>query len=180
MGRMAQLCAGDRAPDFEAPTQTGKRIALHDLLSSGPVVLFFYPKAMTPGCTKEGCHFRDLAGEFSAAGASRIGISADEIDLQARFAEKYDFDFPLLSDPDGSIARVYGAARMGPLFNRRTTFVIGQDGVILDAIHSELNMNVHADRALEVLRAQQPPKDDLRVVKRLEERSEPKKPARRR
>src|SRR5438067_839576 len=150
---MADVAIGEAVPDFEALTQTGQTVKLSDYLARGPVVLFFYPKAMTPGCTKENCHFRDLQAEFDAAGATRLGISADRPDQQARYADRYDLDFPLLSDADGSIARAFGAARKGPLFNRRVSFVIGADGRLLDIIKSELNMDVHADRALEILKA---------------------------
>jgi peroxiredoxin Q/BCP len=73
---------GDRVPDFELPDQTGASRRLSDLLTGGPVVLFFYPAAMTTGCTKESCHFRDLAAEFAAVGAQRVGISADTVDKQ--------------------------------------------------------------------------------------------------
>jgi peroxiredoxin Q/BCP len=149
---MADVAIGELVPDFEALTQAGETVKLSDYLANGPVVLFFYPKAMTPGCTKENCHFRDLQAEFDAVGATRLGISADRPDQQARFASKYDLDFPLLSDADGSIARAFGASRKGPLFNRRITFVIGADGKLLDIIKSELNMQVHGDRALEVLK----------------------------
>jgi thioredoxin-dependent peroxiredoxin len=148
---MADVAIGESVPDVEALTQTGETVRLSEYLANGPVVLFFYPKAMTPGCTKENCHFRDLQAEFDAIGATRLGISADRPDQQARFATRYDLDFPLLSDPDGSIARAFGASRRGPLFNRRITFVIGADGRLLDIIKSELNMQVHGDRALEVL-----------------------------
>jgi peroxiredoxin Q/BCP len=149
---MADVAIGELVPDFEALTQTGETVKLSDYLANGAVVLFFYPKAMTPGCTKENCHFRDLQAEFDAAGATRLGISADRPDQQARFAERYSLDFPLLSDADGSIARAFGASRRGPLFNRRITFVIGADGRLLDVIKSEMNMQVHGDRALEVLK----------------------------
>jgi peroxiredoxin Q/BCP len=149
---MADVAIGEVVPDFEALTQTGETVKLSDYLANGPVVLFFYPKAMTPGCTKESCHFRDLQAEFDAVGTTRLGISADRPDLQARFATKYDLDFPLLSDGDGSIARAFGASRKGPLFNRRVTFVIGADGTLLDIIKSEMNMQVHGDRALEILK----------------------------
>jgi len=149
---MTDVAIGEIVPDFEAVTQAGKTVKLSDYLERGPVVLFFYPKALTPGCTKESCHFRDLQAEFDAAGATRLGISADKPELQAKFASKYDLDFPLLSDADGSIARVFGASRRGPLFNRRVTFVIGADGRLLDIIKSELNMEVHADHALEILK----------------------------
>ncbi|MGZ4189139.1 MAG: peroxiredoxin [Actinomycetota bacterium] len=144
---------GEQVPDFEAPMQTGERARLSDYLARGPVVLYFYPKAMTPGCTKESCHFRDMQAAFDEIGATRLGISADPPEAQARFAERYNLDFPLLSDTDGSIARAFGAARRGPLFNRRVTFVIGSDGRLLDVIRSELNMQIHGDQALDVLKA---------------------------
>jgi peroxiredoxin Q/BCP len=106
---------------------------------------------MTAGCTKESCHFRDLEAEFAAAGASRLGISADPIDRQRQFSEKHGFDFPLLSDPDRVVARQFGVKRPGPLFNRRATFVIGTDGRLLTQINSEVDMAKHADEALAVL-----------------------------
>ena len=158
---MADVAIGEIVPDFEALTQAGETVKLSDYLARGPVVLFFYPKAMTPGCTKENCHFRDLQAEFDAVGATRLGISADKPNLQAKFANKYGLDFPLLSDADGSIARAFGASRKGPLFNRRVTFVIGADGRLLEIIKSELNMQVHGDRALEVLK--DAPKPDRRI-----------------
>jgi thioredoxin-dependent peroxiredoxin len=146
---------GDRAPDFELEDETGASRKLADMLASGPVVLYFYPAAMTPGCTKEGCHFRDLSAVFTELGAQRVGISADKVEKQQRFSTKYSFDFPLLSDPDKSVARAYGVRRgPGIIPNRRTTFVIGADGLIKEIVSSELNMDVHADRALAALRAQ--------------------------
>ena len=101
---------GDTVADFELPDQSGKPRKLSDLLSTGPVVLFFYPAAMTPGCTKEACHFRDLAAEFAAVGANRAGISVDPVDKQAKFAGKQNFDYPLLSDTDGKIASTSSAS----------------------------------------------------------------------
>src|SRR5438445_3240408 len=114
---------GDKAPDFALPDETGTERKLGDLLADGPVVLFFYPAAMTSGCTKESCHFRDLKSEFAAVGAQRLGISSDPVDKQRQFSEKHAFDFPLLSDPDRVVADALGVKRMlrflGP--NRRTT-----------------------------------------------------------
>jgi peroxiredoxin Q/BCP len=144
---------GDPAPTFELPSDDGTTIRLSDELAQGPVVLFFYPKAMTPGCTKESCHFRDLAGEFAEVKARRLGISADTVDKQHEFSEKHGFDYPLLSDKDRSVAKAYGVKRPGPLFNKRMTFVIGQDGTLLDVIASETNMDSHADKALATLRS---------------------------
>jgi peroxiredoxin Q/BCP len=143
---------GDPVSDFELPAQDGTPIRLSEKLTRGPVVLFFYPKALTPGCTKESCHFRDLEAEFAALGAIRLGISADPVDRQRQFSEKHGLDFPLLSDADRTVARQFGVKRPGPLFNKRATFVIGTDSRLLAAIHSEIDMAKHADEALTVLR----------------------------
>ncbi len=121
-------------------------------------MLFFYPAAMTPGCTKEACHFRDLASEFAAVGASRVGISTDAVEKQAQFADKQSFDYPLLSDADGTVATQFGVKRglLGKLMPvKRTTFVIDTDRTVLDVIASEISMDSHADKALEVLRQRQ-------------------------
>jgi thioredoxin-dependent peroxiredoxin len=147
------LKAGDRAPDFSLPDQNGDVVSLAERLSDGPVVLFFYPAAMTPGCTAEACNFRDLAAEFAAAGAQRLGISADAVNKQKQFADKHEFDYPLLSDADRSVAAAYGVKRgFGSLPNKRATFVIGQDGVIVKTVASEVRMNKHATDALEALK----------------------------
>lgn len=146
---------GDRAPEFDLPDETGTTRALTGLLADGPLALFFYPAAMTPGCTKEACHFRDLAAEFAAVGASRVGISTDTVDKQATFAHTHGFDYPLLSDADGRVADRFGVKRglLGKLMPvKRTTFVIDTDRTVLEVIASELSMEGHADRALEVLR----------------------------
>jgi peroxiredoxin Q/BCP len=147
------LKTGDAAPDFSLLDQKGEKVTLSDLLKNGPVVLFFYPKAMTTGCTKESCHFRDLAGEFADLHAQRVGISADTVDKQAAFDSKHTLGYPLLSDPDRAVAAGFGVKRPGPIMNKRATFVIGADNRILAAIGSELNMDIHADEALKVLRA---------------------------
>jgi peroxiredoxin Q/BCP len=147
---------GDPAPDFDLATQDGSRLRLSEALQDGPVVLFFYPRAMTPGCTKESCHFRDLAAEFAEVGAQRLGISVDQPDRQKQFADKHGFDFPLLSDPDRAVAKAYGVKRPGPLMNARATFVIGQDGTVAEIIKSEVNMDTHADKALSVLATLKP------------------------
>ncbi|MGH3678275.1 MAG: peroxiredoxin [Mycobacterium sp.] len=149
---------GDRVAEFELPDQTGAARSLSALLADGPIVLFFYPAAMSPGCTKEACHFRDLAGEFAAVGASRVGISTDPVAKQAKFADTQNFDYPLLSDSDGKVASQFGVKRglLGKLMPvKRTTFVIDTDGTVLDVISSEFSMDTHADKALEVLRQRQ-------------------------
>lgn len=147
---------GDVVDDFELPDEDGNPRKLSDELAKGPVVLFFYPKALTGGCTKESCHFRDLAVVFAEVGAQRIGISADPVDRQKKFSDKHAFDFPLLSDPDKVVAKHMGAKRPGPIMNKRVTFVIDTDRRVLAVISSETNMDKHADEALAVLRARRP------------------------
>ena len=128
---------GELVPDFTAINQEGASISLSAMLEGGPVVLFFYPKAMTPGCTVESCHFRDLE---------------DQVEKQKEFDDKHQLGFTLLSDPDQTIASTLGAKRKGPFGNKRITYVIGQDRSILEIIKSETNMNVHADSALDILK----------------------------
>jgi peroxiredoxin Q/BCP len=147
---------GDVVDDFELLDEDGNPRKLSDELANGPVVLFFYPKALTSGCTRESCYFRDLASEFADVGAQRIGISADKVDKQKKFSDRHSFDFPLLSDPEKVVAKQMGAKRPGPLVNRRVTFVIDTDRRVLAVINSEMNMEKHADEALAVLRARRP------------------------
>ncbi|MCJ0893573.1 peroxiredoxin [Rhodococcus sp. NPDC078407] len=147
---------GELVPDFSLPDQTGETRTLTDLLSNGPIVLFFYPAAFTPGCTAEACHFRDLASEFAEVGATRVGISADAVAKQAEFAASKSFDYPLLSDEDGTVATAFGVkrgllAKLSPV--KRATFVIGTDRKVLETFSSEVRFEAHADKALEYLRA---------------------------
>lgn len=145
---------GDIVADFELLDQGGQPRRLSTLLLDGPVVLFFYPAAMTSGCTKESCYFRDLAAEFAEAGAQRVGISTDSVAKQKEFSDLHGSDYPLLSDADGAVARQFGVKRrFGPLPVKRRTFVIGPDRRLVVEIASELNMNTHADEALKALRA---------------------------
>jgi peroxiredoxin Q/BCP len=146
---------GDLVEDFVLPNQSGTPMRLTDLLATGPVVLFFYPAAMTRGCTAESCHFRDLAAEFAQVGAHRVGISRDPVDRQREFSDKHGFDYPLLSDVDGVVASRLGVRRrlpLGPLSTRRMTFVIGRDRRLVEVIRSETSMVEHADLALRALR----------------------------
>ena len=145
---------GDLAPDFTLNDQNGNERTLSTMLLNGAVVLFFYPAAMTKGCTKETCHFRDLASEFSALGAQRLGISMDSVVKQAEFSNKFDVDFPLLADVNGAVAQLYDVKRSLNLLKvKRTTFVIGQDRRVAEIIRSELSMDMHADKSLDVLRS---------------------------
>lgn len=146
---------GDLAAEFELPDQHGQPVRLSALLEKGSVVLFFYPLAMSGGCTQEVRHFRNLDQQFRGLGAQQVGISRDSVDQQAKFAQHNEVYYPLLSDPDEVVVEAYGVkrrllAKVLPV--KRSTFVIGQDGTVLEVISSETDMRTHADRALAVLR----------------------------
>ncbi|WP_416210426.1 peroxiredoxin [Frankia sp. Cr1] len=142
---------GDHVADLSGVDETGGPFRLSDLLAKGPLVMFFYPAAMSPGCTKESCHFRDLAGEFAALGVNIVGVSADTVDKQAAFSAEHSLGFPLIADTDRTIAAAFGVRRrLGP--NKRSTFVVDTDGTVLARIDSEFSMSRHADVALEALR----------------------------
>lgn len=142
--------------NFTLPDQTGEPRSLDSLLQDGPLVLFFYPGALTPGCTAEACHFRDLATEFADAGASRAGISPDTVEKQSEFADVKSFDYPLLSDENGAVAALFGVkrgllGRLSPV--KRATFVIDVDRTVLEVFTSEFRFEAHADHALAFLRS---------------------------
>ena len=127
------LNEGDPAPEFRLPAQDGREVALSGLRGK-KVVLYFYPKAMTPGCTTESSEFRDAKPEFDKAGAVILGCSADSVAAQAKFAARYSLDFSLLSDPEFRTIEAYGARRMKQFLGKsflgivRSTFLIGPDG----------------------------------------------------
>jgi thioredoxin-dependent peroxiredoxin len=155
---MAKLEVGDYAPEFSLSDETGTSRSLSEFLAQGRVALFFFPAAMTAGCTIECRHFRDIGAEFKSLGAQRIGISHDSVDRQREFSTRNRFDFPLLSDPSGDVAESFGTKRTSAVLpTRRWTFVIDTDRKVLALIKSETRMRSHADRALEVLRAQPRP-----------------------
>ena len=144
----------DTIPDLTVDLDDGRSLPLSELADGEPLVVFFYPKAFTGGYTAQACHFRDLGAEFAAVGARRVGVSRDDQDTQARFAAEHRFDFPLIADPDGHVAKAFGAKRPGPIPSKRQTIVLGSDLTVLHRIASETNMDVHADDALTFLRAQ--------------------------
>ena len=143
---------GDLAPDFVLRDHRNEEFCLGEELRRGPVVLFFYPAAMSMMCSKESCHFRDLGAEFNAFSAQRVGISMDGTQRQNKFAQRSDLDYPLLSDVDGKVASLYGVKRVLDVLRvRRTTFVIDVDQRVIEKVSSELAMQTHADRALAAL-----------------------------
>jgi peroxiredoxin Q/BCP len=128
------LKVGDPAPDFTLPDQDGKPVALKDLLASGPVILAFYPKAFTSGCTKQNSAFRDHYAEVSAKGAQVVGISTDDVATQKRFRDELKLPYPLLSDAGGKVAGQYAGTMPVVGVASRANFVIGQDGKIAQIV----------------------------------------------
>ncbi|WP_232688250.1 thioredoxin-dependent thiol peroxidase [Halobacterium zhouii] len=149
------LAEGDTAPDFELPNQDGETVALSDY-DDQYVVVYFYPRADTPGCTTEACSFRDRWGEYEDRGVAVLGISDDPVSDLADFAAEYNLPFELLSDEDGSIATQYdsyGEKNMfGDTFDGtfRNTYVVGPDGTIVAAFEG-VDPEEHADEVLAAL-----------------------------
>lgn len=151
---MSKLAPGDMAPDFDARTPDGKEIRLSAYRGQKNVVLYFYPKDFTPGCTAEACSFRDAYDELQSGDTEVIGVSLDDDASHTRFAERYGLRFPLVSDPGGRIARSYGAlGTIGGLLGmaKRKTFVIDRDGIIRAALHHELRVGRHVEEVKEAL-----------------------------
>ncbi len=146
------LKLGQQAPDFEATLHTGERIRLSSLRGR-IVILYFYPRAMTSGCTREARRFNELVEEFEKLGAIVFGASTDTAERNRRFAEKLGLKFKLISDPDGTIAKLYGVLRKGGrrLAARRVTFIIDSEGRIAEIIEVR-PAEKHADKALEAVK----------------------------
>jgi len=146
---------GKPAPDFELTSDSGERVKL-SALRGKPVVLYFYPKDDTPGCTKQACGIRDAYGEFERAGAVVLGVSPDDESSHVKFKEKYDLPFTLLADPGHEIADEYGVwgekkfAGRSYMGVNRSTFVIGEDGTVKKVLH-DVKPDTHADDVLAVL-----------------------------
>jgi peroxiredoxin Q/BCP len=151
--------AGDKAPDFTLPSQSGEQVRLEDRLGERVVVLYFYPKDNTSGCTAEACAFRDSHEVFTEAGAEVIGISSDSAERHAAFAGKHNLPFTLLSDQGGRVRRQYGVPAVLGLLPGRVTYVIDRQGTVRHVFNSMININQHVGDALGVVRqlqAEQP------------------------
>lgn len=146
------IIAGEKAPDFEAVTTQGKSIKLADFIGKKNLVLYFYPKDNSPGCTRQACYFRDTKAEFEEKDAIILGVSLDTDNSHRRFQEKHDLNFPLISDREKNLARRFGVLRLGGLLGlKRVTFIIDKEGTVIKVIHSETNMHIHIDSALKAL-----------------------------
>jgi peroxiredoxin Q/BCP len=149
------LEAGAQAPDFELVDHQGQRIRLRDLRGKR-VVLYFYPRDGTPGCTREACSFRDVYAKLQKAGVVVLGVSPDPPESHARFRERHRLPFPLLSDPEGKVAQAYGAWAQKTLYGRkrwgvaRTTFLVGPDGRV-ERVWRRVKPDGHGEEVLAAL-----------------------------
>jgi peroxiredoxin Q/BCP len=144
---------GARAPDFTLPGPGGRPHSLAELLRDGTVVLYFYPKDQTPGCTIEACAFRDEIEAFTAAGAQVVGVSRDDEESHARFVEKHKLPFLLLSDMDGETHERYGVTKKLGFIPDRTTFVIDHNGIVRHVFSSMIRMRAHVNESLAIVRS---------------------------
>ena len=144
--------AGDKAPDFTLPSQSGEQVRLYDRLGERVVVLYFYPRDDTRGCTAEACGFRDSFEAFTDAGAEVIGISSDSVDRHAAFAGKHKLPFTLLSDQGGQVRKSYGVPATLGLLPGRVTYVIDREGTIRHGFNSMTNIGQHISDALRIVR----------------------------
>jgi peroxiredoxin Q/BCP len=142
---------GSVAPDFTLPSQSGEMVSLEDFIGKKPVVLFFYPKNDTPGCTKEACTFRDEYEGFRKLNSEVVGVSSDSVESHRSFVEKYSLPFTLLSDEGGKVRKLYEVPNTLGLFPGRVTFVIDQEGVVRHVFSSRLGVVKHVEEAIEVL-----------------------------
>ncbi len=143
---------GDAAPDFALPNQTGEQVTLSSFQGQKAVVLYFYPKDDTPGCTVESCSFRDSYEDFTAIGAEVIGISSDSPDSHRAFASKHNLPFTLVSDANSAVRKAYGVPATLGLLPGRVTYVIDREGVVRHIFNSQFNPKGHVAEAMGILK----------------------------
>lgn len=148
---MAGVKVGERAPDFSLETQDGSVLKLSELLARGPVVLYFYPKDRTPGCTAEAGAFRESYSEFKALGAEVVGVSSDSVESHKGFAADCDLPFKLASDPRGELRAKYGARSSLGILPGRVTYVIDREGFVRYVFSSQFQPKRHVKEALKAL-----------------------------
>jgi peroxiredoxin Q/BCP len=143
---------GDKAPDFTLPSQSGEEVRLSDRLGQRVVVLYFYPKDNTSGCTAEACAFRDSHEVFTEAGAEVIGVSSDSVTKHASFAGKHNLPFTLLSDAGGKVRKSYGVPAALGVLPGRVTYVIDRDGTVRHVFNSMTKIGKHIGEALDMVK----------------------------
>ena len=144
---------GSEAPDFTLPSQSGEMVSLSDFLGRKPLVLFFYPRDDTPGCTKQACAFRDDHEEFGKLDAEVVGVSSDSVGSHRSFGAKHDLPFTLLSDEGGKVRTLYGVPSTLGLFPGRVTYVIDEEGIVRHVFSSQIGVEKHVQEALDALQA---------------------------
>jgi peroxiredoxin Q/BCP len=147
------IAVGQKAPDFRLPSLRGGEVALSDFLGKKNVVLFFYPKDNTAGCTVEACTFRDAYEDFVGAGAEVIGVSSDSVDSHASFAAKHNLPMQLLSDAGGKVRALYGVKSTLGILPGRETFIIDKSGVVRHVFRSQVRVKQHVADSLAVLQS---------------------------
>ena len=148
---VSMLNVGDKAPDFTLPSQKGEAVSLHDF-AGRIVVLYFYPKDMSYGCTKEACAFRDSYEQFKDAGAEVIGVSSQSVESHTIFSTTFALPFTLLSDEGGKVRHVYGVPATFGLIPGRVTFIIDKEGIVRHVFSSQLNPEMHVQEALRIIK----------------------------
>lgn len=151
------LKTGDSAPDFNLSDSRGQTFKLYDLLETHWVVLFFYPRDHTPGCTAQVCSFRNAYDDFKDLGALVLGVSGDAGESHQNFSDSQKLPYPLLSDPGGKVAKAFGVKKSLGILPGRVTFVIAPDRTIRLAYSSQLKPETHQQKALEILKNQAQP-----------------------
>ncbi len=139
------LAVGKTAPEFELENDRGGKTSLSDLLSDGPLILYFYPADFTPGCTKEACSIRDIHGDIQAVGLQVVGISPQDTESHQRFRKEYELPFTLLSDTDKTVIKLYDVDGPFGVGVRRATFLVSQNQIIQDAVLADIRIGLHKE-----------------------------------
>ena len=149
---MPKVRIGEKAPNFSLPNQDGDIVSLYDYYQKNNVVLFFYPKDFSPGCSIQACHFRDKYEDFTDLGAEVIGVSSDSVESHKKFLDEYLLPFSLLSDENGKVRKGYGSTKGFGFLPGRYTFIIDKKGIVRYIFTSETDMKKHIDESLRILR----------------------------
>jgi thioredoxin-dependent peroxiredoxin len=147
------LKAGDQCPNFTLPDQEGKSVSIQNFLGKSHLIIYFYPKDNTAGCTAQACSFRDAYEDLIELGTQVVGISSDNTQSHALFADKYRLPYPLLSDENGDVRKLFGVpTNLFGLIPGRVTYIVNKAGGIVEVINSQVNIGLHIKRAKEVLK----------------------------